>query len=440
MLSGPITPWTRGLAIVLLTILATQAPAAPSDVNPPKKHAPSVLWIGLDGADQNLLQEWALAGYLPTIAGLMKEGAYAVMDVDITPAFSPNIWTSIFTGQRPERHGVQSDMGIVDIPSQHRKTKAIWNILNDQGLTIGSVNHLVTWPAEHVRGAMLSRLFRTESIPRVLYPETLRPAIQARIKAHEQEIRSLIAPLDRYRSVEIRPSEAADGTLKHYLDERQKDLNCLQVAEEDAEALEAGLYLLENETFDFFTIYFGGCDVLGHRFFRYMPPIPDYIPDEDVQNYGNILRDYYVMVDGFIKRLLVHAGDETTVVLCSDHGMRKTKPLSRQRLQEGRPPGNHSSVAVAFFKGPRVKKGHLVSKAGLMDLTPTVLYLQGLPVARDFDGKVLTDIVEPSYLQNHPIRWVNTFGPPAYISLDYPLSNIVTPDEQERLRSLGYLK
>jgi hypothetical protein len=41
-----------------------------------------------------------------------------------------------------------------------------------------------------------------------------------------------------------------------------------------------------------------------------------------------------------------------------------------------------------------------------VDLTPTVLYYMGVPVARDMDGAVRADIFLPSYVSEHPVKYV----------------------------------
>jgi hypothetical protein len=48
----------------------------------------------------------------------------------------------------------------------------------------------------------------------------------------------------------------------------------------------------------------------------------------------------------------------------------------------------------------------------VLDIAPTVLYLFGLPVARDMEGRVLTEIVEPDFASAHAVTFI-----PSYESL-----------------------
>ncbi|HOW27428.1 MAG TPA: alkaline phosphatase family protein [Elusimicrobiota bacterium] len=430
--------------IVFIASLATALVASPpgggamSAAIPGQQ--PSVIWIGLDGADPDLLEQWVREGFLPTFSRLMKEGSYGRTDVNIGTTFSPNVWTSIFTGQRPEKHGILFPPGLKDIPSSQRKTKAIWNILSEHDRRVASVGHLVTWPAEPVRGTILSRFYLKAGVPRSIYPDNLYQELLAHWRSQQGAIQKMQDLMDPYRPSSPSQTEFPDDPRGNYLREKQKDLNNLTVSERDAYALATGLYLLENRPFDFFTVYFVGCDYLGHRFARYMPPVDDYVPTEDATRYAHALRDYYIMMDRFIERLLSHAGENTTVVICSDHGTTKKEPLTPDDVRAGKPAGNHVDVGIVLFKGPAIKNGYPIPRSSILDLTPTVLYLLGLPVAGDMDGRVLTDMIRPAYFEDHPVRRVDSFGPPTHIPLDFPLEKVVNPKELDELRSLGYLK
>lgn len=101
---------------------------------------------------------------------------------------------------------------------------------------------------------------------------------------------------------------------------------------------------------------------------------------------------------------------------------------------------------IVLLYGPKIKPGMIFSGATVHDITPTLLYLMGMPVARDFDGKVLVDAIKPTALLSKPIRFVDTFETSPIIRDDIAhagwnekTSNL---DEKElqRLKSLGYIQ
>ncbi|MFX0206751.1 MAG: alkaline phosphatase family protein [Candidatus Hodarchaeota archaeon] len=97
--------------------------------------------------------------------------------------------------------------------------------------------------------------------------------------------------------------------------------------------------------------------------------------------------------------------------------------------------GSHRLNGIFIARGPSIKRGWKINNAELIDVAPTILHLFGLPVPDDMDGKVLTDIFEPSFMELNPIRYEKTrtqYGD------RYEIPDEETEVVKERLRSLGY--
>ena len=101
--------------------------------------------------------------------------------------------------------------------------------------------------------------------------------------------------------------------------------------------------------------------------------------------------------------------------------------------------GAHKSDQYGIFMahGKNIKSGYILKGAKIVDLTPTILHLFGIPTPTDMDGKVLEAIFEeyfakPSKLKEQVIK----------VAEDKDTSRTFTPDEEEkvkeRLRKLGY--
>ena len=60
------------------------------------------------------------------------------------------------------------------------------------------------------------------------------------------------------------------------------------------------------------------------------------------------------------------------------------------------PTGDHRLEGVFFAQGPAFQPGAQLQGATLLDIAPTVLHLLGVPVPRDMDGRVLTEVLDPS--------------------------------------------
>ena len=74
--------------------------------------------------------------------------------------------------------------------------------------------------------------------------------------------------------------------------------------------------------FDLMMVYFGGPDVVGHRFWRYAHPdlYEDRPTPVEVENFRSIIDDYYSHVDAQIGRLLAAYDQDVIVMIVSDHG------------------------------------------------------------------------------------------------------------------------
>jgi hypothetical protein len=105
--------------------------------------------------------------------------------------------------------------------------------------------------------------------------------------------------------------------------------------------------------------------------------------------------------------------------------------------------GTHEVEGIFIAAGKGIKAGHKLERVHLTDVTPTILTLLGMPVARDMDGIVLTEMIEERFLDAHPITYVNSYetqdDEPSEDEVD-ELSAEEKDQLEERLRSLGYLE
>lgn len=98
--------------------------------------------------------------------------------------------------------------------------------------------------------------------------------------------------------------------------------------------------------------------------------------------------------------------------------------------------GSHRMNGIFVAHGRPIKQG-VSPQASLLDVCPTVLYLLGLPVPEDMDGRVLEELFDAAHLKSHPIQKTKSQDSkhaPAAQAEDEETQEIL-----ERLRDLGYL-
>jgi len=138
--------------------------------------------------------------------------------------------------------------------------------------------------------------------------------------------------------------------------------------------------------------------------------------------------------------LLVETTDDYFVRNNLDHFEdRLTFPAGRYRGRSLAHTGKHTSAGILVAAGAPFTPGGDRSGAHIMDIAPTVLYLSGLPVPLDVDGKPLDGWLDPAYCQAHPVNWTASqpkdgveLGELAYNQQEAALI-------EERLRDLGYM-
>jgi predicted AlkP superfamily phosphohydrolase/phosphomutase len=106
------------------------------------------------------------------------------------------------------------------------------------------------------------------------------------------------------------------------------------------------------------------------------------------------------------------------------------------------PTGDHRMEGILIASGPAFRSGAEPIDAGLLDVAPTILHLLGIPVPDDWDGRVLSELLEPASL----LAPAEPRLAPAFAAAGAPSLRIdsrYTEDEdaaiQQRLADLGYL-
>ncbi len=473
------------IIVVLVSFFITRSPIRKEPLGK-MKAAGKVLLLGVDAANWDTLLPLIEAGKLPHFERLIKEGASgklpslitmwgATADTITYGIHSPAVWSSIFTGKSPFKHGIK-DFIYTEIPGiQHpfrypllpsftpfrenikrllglnfrpinrflRKTKAAWNILTDGGLKVGALGWWATWPAEEVKGHLLSDRFTDPNLPNRWFPQNL-------IK--QENVDSLVKLIENPISQELQffTQFPYDPKFREHFNKDSREYmrndllnNLITSFYKDQFCSRLGLKLLDENDYSLLSVYFFGTDPVGHAFTRFKFPelFLDVEPDE-IDYFGEIIDKYYEWVDKEIGKYLKKIDPNTTVLICSDHGMGPWLKVSS--VKKGvRLSGSHRKDGIVILWGNHIRKGVEVFPRNLLDILPTVLYLIGMPTARDMDGTIIKAAIDPEYLAAFPDKTIETYETERY---DYrpniELGSRPSVDKRliDRLRSLGYLK
>jgi predicted AlkP superfamily phosphohydrolase/phosphomutase len=116
-------------------------------------------------------------------------------------------------------------------------------------------------------------------------------------------------------------------------------------------------------------------------------------------------------------------------------------PLGSGRIVTSHNPrrqGDHRREGIFLAQGPDIVPREIVPRPAISDLAPTILYLLGIPIPREMDGRVLTGMFDPGYVASNPVFHV-AGAPTTVPEGDRALSVEETAEVADRLRALGYL-
>ena len=261
-----------------------------------------LLCLGLDGADHRLVSSLIEQGRLPTLADIARRGAYGPLRSTL-PAFTPTAWSSLVTGLNPGRHGV---FGFSSNPNRGRhrmETSAsrggapLWRLLAAAGHRSAFVTVPLTFPADGVGGIVVTGFGGPQQ------PQIAPRSAAHRIFESHPHLLSAVTPTGWWHD----PGAFAAKLAQHA--EQIGDV-CNMAME-----LEPELSLL--------CVDFMSTDIAGHVFWHRLDQThPAHSPAES----GDELVRVYEAVDRACAAVIDHAewifGEEPTVIVVSDHGMR----------------------------------------------------------------------------------------------------------------------
>jgi tetratricopeptide (TPR) repeat protein/arylsulfatase A-like enzyme len=419
----------------------------PIPAGPPSR---KVLLIGWDAADWKVIHPLLDAGKMPHLARFLDQGVMGNI-ATLQPALSPTLWTSIATGKRPYKHGIlgfsEPDPvtgGIRPITNLSRKTKAVWNILNQEGKNTITVGWWPSNPAEPLsHGVMVSDDYQKAHGPPAPWP--LKPGT-----IHPQRLEEHLTPL-RFHPSELTEQDlrpflpGLDGMSREDLDKAEKDprvQSLMKIIADCTSIHSAATALIQNEPWDLMCVYYDAIDHFGHAFMKYHPPQRPQVEDWDFRLFHHCVEMGYLYHDAMLGTLLDLAGEDATVILMSDHGFHPDDlRLSGIPHEPAGPAAEHRQFGIFAAKGPGIRRDQRIYGASLIDICPTLLHLFGLPVGEDMDGKVLLDIYQdpPAEIRRIP-SWDQVAGDHGMHPPDKQIAAADSKAALDQLVALGYIQ
>jgi tetratricopeptide (TPR) repeat protein len=418
-----------------------------SEIARASRPAAPVIFLGLDGADWQLLDRYISAGTMPNLKQLVAEGTTGSLET-LHPALSPLVWTSMMTGVDPLQHGVLDFVRYrpgtdtkEPITSDERKAPAIWNMASWADRRVAVFGLWSTYPAEPVNGLMVSDrlftfLFREAQPPEgVVYP-----------REHDTWARTIVerseAAIDAGALREYLPW-LTDEAYKRALESETPYGNPISALRRTL--VETRIYddlasdWIETQRPDLAVVYFQGTDSIGHTFAPFAPPRQPSISDEDFDRYSRVPEQYFASIDRLLGRYRALATKLGAVLmLASDHGFtwiddRPTELSSNANQTAAK---WHRKQGMYLLWGAGIKPENRRLEGGsVLQVCATLLALAGLPPGKGLASPALPGAPSAS-------AGLVDYGPhyqrPAPVA-GTAATRKIDDDTLARLRALGYI-
>jgi hypothetical protein len=180
----------------------------------------------------------------------------------------------------------------------------------------------------------------------------------------------------------------------------------------------AARHLLDSpETIDFLALYLPGIDNVSHRF----------------GNLPGVVDHYYEFTDRLLGEFVSRAGDDTSIVVVSDHGWEYAPEHYGH---------DHAPDGVLVMAGPAFRSGlEMQTVPSIRDVAPTILQVFGVPLASNLEGVPLLTALPQGLQQVHTVSAYLPHVPPDSIAgFGRGAESALQDETLERLRALGYVR
>jgi predicted AlkP superfamily phosphohydrolase/phosphomutase len=272
------------------------------------KSSPKLMVLSIDGVPFGLMERMLKEGVMENLAAIAEQAGMRQMR-SVQPTVSCVAWSSYMTGRNPAKHGIYGFIdrrtGSYELSFPNARMMAvenIWEVLSRAGKRVFGMNVPTTYPPREVNGILIGG-FLTPTVDKAAYPAS---------------VNSYLGSID-YRIDS--DAQLARKDKKAMLDDLNKTLDA---------RMEAMFHFLDEDNWDFFHTHIMGSDRINHFIWQKM--------EEEDAFFAPAFFNYYRRIDSYIGKLRERIGEETPLMIFSDHGfcgIKEEVQLARYLIETG---------------------------------------------------------------------------------------------------------
>lgn len=388
---------------------------------------PQLLVVGIEAATLDAILPLAEQGRLPFFSKMLAEGCHGRI-TSLTPVERDPLWTTLASGKYPFQHGVVSEehhpagflghgelnllpVGIGfkywwglwtrgrPVDSGDRRVLTLWEIL----ARLETTSALVGWPLsslgpgvkppDKVEYGLSDQFFEDGESERAVWPAEL---------------------AERARLFRSRRSDLDQAQISRFGNKPPEDV--LEALAGDLWRQDLTIFLLEQDPqIDAYFLVLPGLVRISRSYFGGYSAVQfEGLQDVESVTGAQLVAAYYTYLDDFLAKLWERSREPHLLAVVSAHGVEEAHGWRKAWQVLGRQPPLEGYIdrgpdGVLMFLGDAVRPNSRVGSSELVDLVPTLLYGLSFPIARDFDGAVLTNAFETSFLARQPLTFLPSY-------------------------------
>jgi len=263
--------------------------------------AKRVMIIGWDSAPPELVFD-KYCDVMPTVSRLLGESTWGRLRSTDPPITVP-AWTSMFSSVNPGglgffgfrnlRKGTYDGKWIAT--AEAIKVERVWDIASRYGKRCCVLGVPQTYPPKPLNGCLVSSFLTPSTESDYTYPPELKEEVEKVTGGYVLDVEEF-----RTEDKERLLADIYEMTDKHFALAR---------------------HMLSREDWDLFIYVEMGPDRIQHGFWKFVDP--EHRKYQPGNRYENCLRDYYAHLDAQLGELIDLAGEDTAIILMSDHGAKR---------------------------------------------------------------------------------------------------------------------
>ncbi|ARF65162.1 hypothetical protein B1H20_29950 [Streptomyces violaceoruber] len=259
---------------------------------------PKALILGIDGGSLAMMEPFIARGLLPHLAGLLDQSMHGATTTT-WPAHTAPGWSTFVTARRPGGHGVYQFFGTQEADYGDRLTgtgdfgcSTIWEWLAAQGWSAGIINVPMSHPPRELPGYQVT--WPLERTLRFSDPPTLLGELSRAGAPFMPDIMAMFQGDHGYLDKALANVAARGRSIAHLMEHHETDVVMAVITE---------------------------IDRIAHHYWHFSDAChPGHTVPEQAE-WGRAVELIHRAVDAVIGDILATVGDDTPVMLVSDHGL-----------------------------------------------------------------------------------------------------------------------